>query len=189
MNKLYTALIGSLLNEDHTKASAIFKNILNEKSTNLLCENVNNKIAYVSNVDFMNDNVEVTSEYKTDISVEYTVPIEVVVANGHYELESPDEYENDPEHIFVESGVKIKFKATIEIKADAHDQRDPWYGVTGLALENDTYGFTSGDDKNSIISKEAYNAILDDLIKQLENHYRFSGAEGLFDHVYKMAVW
>lgn len=58
MTKLYTALIASLLNEDNVKASAIFKKIINEKSTNLLCENANSKIAHVSNIDFDRDEAD-----------------------------------------------------------------------------------------------------------------------------------
>lgn len=182
MTKLYTALIASLLNEDNVKASAIFKKIINEKSTNLLCENANSKIAHVSNIDFDRDEAELQSKYE----LEYSVPIEVVVYNGHYDLEDPEEFENDPDFKFTDSYVQIKFKATIRITADGGDPRDVAYNVRHIELNNGGYTISDPNDDYSFLSPEACHAIYDDLIKKLEDQY--GDSEGLFGHAYKIAV-
>lgn len=182
MTKLYTALIASLLNEDNVKASAIFKKIINEKSTNLLCENANSKIAHVSNIDFDREEAELQSKY----DLEYSVPIEVVVYNGHYDLEDPEEFENDPDFKFTDSYVQIKFKAIVKMKADDNDPRDMGYYVTYIELDSDGYIISGLDDDYSFLSPEAFNAIYDDLIKKLGSQY--GGSDGLFGHAYKIAV-
>ena len=181
MTKLYTALIASLLNEDNVKSSAIFKKIINEKSTNLLCENANSKIAHVSNIDF--DREEAELELKYDLK--YSVPIEVVVYNGHYDSEDPEEFENDPEFEFTDSYVQIKFKAVIKMSADGNDPRDMAYNVRYVELNNDAYIISDSNDDYSFLSPEAFNAIYDDLIKKLGSEY--GGSEGLFGHAYKIA--
>lgn len=165
MTKLYTALIASLLNEDNVKASAIFKKIINEKSTNLLFENEKRNPVYLSNINFERE--EAKSSSRDDL--EYSVPIEVAVTGkDYYDYEYVDTYE------------KLNFKAIIGLRADFSDPRDHAYHVKYIKLENGGNNWT-GTDKDRIV-----DTIYDDLIKKLED--RYGRTEGLFGHAYKIAM-